>query len=111
MESPNQIKESFDDYDKFKDDGEKKGLTIFEATMALISCIMGCTLVSVPYSMTITGYVNGIIINLLVITLLMFATHLYIQAMDVFKIRNISELCYVSMGHKSIYYVKLNDNY
>ena len=76
-----------DDYSQLKEEGEKKGLTTYEATLALISSIMGCTLVSVPYSMTITGYLNGIIINVLVLALLMFATHLYLQAMEIFKIR------------------------
>lgn len=96
------------DYEKItENDGNqmKKGLTTYEATLALISSILGCTLVSVPYSMTITGYLNGIITNILVLILLMFATHLYLQAMDIFKIRQLSELCYISMGRKSIYFV------
>ena len=77
-----------DDYSQLKEDGEnKKGLTTYEATLALISCIMGCTLVSVPYSMTVTGYLNGIIINFAVLAMLMFATHLYLQAMEIFKIK------------------------
>ena len=78
------------DFEKILEDDEnqmKKGLTTYEATLALISSIMGCTLVSVPYSITITGYLNGIITNILVLVLLMFATHLYLQAMDIFKIR------------------------
>ena len=65
----------------------KKGLTTFEATQTLISCIIGCVLVSVPYSMTMTGYLNGIIINFLVLSIIMFATHLYLQASEIFKIR------------------------
>ena len=95
-----------DDYEKITDkDIQKDGLTTFEASLAIISSIMGCTLVSVPYSLTVTGYLNGIFINLIVISLELFATHLYLQAMDVFKVRQLSELCYISMGRKSIYLV------
>ena len=80
--------EDMDNYSPLNTEVEnKKGLTTFEATQTLISCIIGCVLVSVPYSMTMTGYLNGIIINFLVLSIIMFATHLYLQASEIFKIR------------------------
>ncbi len=71
-----------DNFEKLSEGEDPKenssGLTTFEASLAIISCIMGCTLVSVPYSMTVIGYLNGIFISLVVISIEMFAVHLYL---------------------------------
>ena len=66
---------------------------------------MGGTMIAIPYGMFVTGFMNGLIINILFLALMMFITHLYFQAMDVFKLQSISELCYVAMGRRSIYFV------
>ena len=78
---------------------------MIEATLALISSIIGAGIVSIPYALTTTGMVTGIYINIGVIVILMFASHLYIQAMEYLKLSSISELCFMSMGRSSIYLV------
>ena len=76
-----------------------------EAVLAIISSILGAGIVSIPYALTTTGMVTGIYINIGVIMILIFATHLYVAAMEYLKLTSISELCFMSMGRSSIYLV------
>jgi len=80
-------------------------MSVLEATLSLISCIIGAGIVSIPYALTATGIYNGILINILIICCLMFASHLYITAMEYLKLDSVSELCFMSMGRSSIYIV------
>lgn len=80
-------------------------MTVLESTLSLISCIIGAGIVSIPYALTAAGLWNGIVTNIIIIMILMFASHLYIKSMDYLKLNSISELCYMSMGRSSIYIV------
>ena len=73
-------------------------MSVLESTLSLISCIIGAGIVSIPYALTAIGIYNGIMINLAIIPLLMFAAHLYIKSMEYLKLSSISELCFMSMG-------------
>ena len=90
-----------DDFEKTE--GTKKGISIIEATLALIDSIIGAGIVSTPYAMTITGFVNGIYINLATIAILTFCSHLYIKAISILNLHSISELCFILMGRTSVY--------
>lgn len=80
-------------------------MSVIESTISLISCIIGAGIVSIPYALTATGLYHGIMINIAIITCLMFATHLYIKSMEYLKLSSVSELCFMSMGKSSIYIV------
>jgi len=53
-----------------------------DTTISIISCIVGAGIVSIPFAIGTSGFVNGIYINLVVLVIIMFATHLYLIAMD-----------------------------
>jgi amino acid permease len=55
--------------------------------------------------MTTAGFINGAIINFITLAILMYCTHLFIRAMDMFGLRSISELCYMCFGRYSIYMI------
>jgi len=82
-----------------------KRLTLFQATLALIASIVGGGIICIPYAMTAAGFINGAIINLITIAILIYCTHLYIRAMDMFGLRSISELCYMCFGRYSVYMI------
>ena len=71
-----------DAYEKMNE--KKDGLNLFEATLALIASTIGGGIIAIPYAMTAAGFINGCIINLVTIAILMFCTHLYMRAMDMF---------------------------
>ena len=82
---------------------KKDGLNLCEAVLALISSTIGGGIVAIPYAMITAGFINSCIIHLVTISFLMFCTHLYLRAMDMFKMRSISELCYMCFGRASVY--------
>jgi len=94
-----------DNFAKQGPDGKVRGMSVVESTLSLISCIIGAGIVSIPYALTASGIYNGICLNIGVICVLMFASHLYIKSMEYLKLSSISELCYMSMGKTSIYIV------
>lgn len=94
-----------DNFMKQGADGKIPKMSVLEATLSLISCIIGAGIVSIPYALTAAGIYNGIITNICVIICLLFATHLYISSMEYLKLNSVSELCFMSMGRSSIYIV------
>ena len=82
-----------------------KKLTVFQATLAVIASIIGGGIICIPYAMTTAGFINGAIINFATLAILMYCTHLYIRAMDMFGLRSISELCYMCFGRYSVYII------
>ena len=82
-----------------------KKLNVWDTILTFIANILGGGIIVIPYAMTTAGLINGIIINLLVITITMICCYLYICAMDMFKLGSISELCYISFGARSIYFI------
>lgn len=55
--------------------------------------------------MTVAGLPTGILMNLLVIAVVMFCTHLYLKARQLLGLESLSELCFVSFGRTSIYLI------
>lgn len=82
-----------------------KRLNLCQATLAVIASTVGGGIICIPYAMTTAGFLNGAMINLLTIAILMYCTHLYIRAMDMFGLRSISELCYMCFGRYSVYMI------
>ena len=62
---------------------------------------------SVPYAMTAPGLINGMVINLVILSLLIFTTHLYIKARDILGFDSISELSYICFGRSSVFIINL----
>jgi len=76
-----------------------------ETILTFISCIIGIGTVSVPYGIGTAGYSNGIMMNMFMICCMIFATHLYLTAMEYLELSSLSELCYMSMGRSGIFIV------
>mgnify|MGYP003905003605 CR=1 FL=1 len=72
-----------------------------------MSTIIGGGIVSVPYAMTAPGLVNGMVINLVILSMLIFTTHLYLKARDILGFDSISELSYVCFGRSSVFIINL----
>jgi len=73
--------------------------------MTFISSIVGIGVVSVPFGFGTAGYSTGLLINLFILCIIMVSTHLYLYAMEYLQLASMSELCYMSMGHRSIYII------
>jgi amino acid permease len=84
---------------------KSRRLTVCQATLALIASIIGGGIICIPYAMTTAGFINGAIINIITLAILMYCTHLYIRAMDMFGLRSISELCFMCFGRYSVYII------
>jgi sodium-coupled neutral amino acid transporter 11 len=96
-----------DNFRKMEEEKEKldKRLTVFQATLAVIASIIGGGIICIPYAMTTAGFINGAIINFIILVIQMYCTHLYMRAMDMFGLRSISELCYMCFGRHSVYII------
>ena len=86
---------------------EEKGLSVWEAALALVSGIIGGGIVGVPFSLIRTGIPVGLGITLIIICLQLFSGHLYLKAMKLSPtyVESIYELGYVSMGSCSIFFI------
>ena len=80
-------------------------MTVGAAALSVISTIIGGGITSVPYAMTVAGLPTGILINFMVIGIVMFCTHLYLKARQLFGLESLSELCFVSFGRSSIFLI------
>jgi len=54
--------------------------SIIATSLAIISCIMGGGIVSIPYAFACVGFVNGLIIQACLIAAAMISTHLYLRS-------------------------------
>ena len=82
---------------------EEPGLTVNEATLAVISTTIGAGVTSIPYAMTASGFMTGLFINLIVITIIFLATYLYWLARKHMQYDHLSEMLYITMGRGSIF--------
>ena len=57
--------------------------------------------------MTAPGLTNGIVINVIILSLLIFTTHLYLKARDILGFDSISELSYICFGRSSVFIINL----
>lgn len=60
-----------------------------------------------PYAMTTAGFVNGLLVNIFIITMMMFCTHLYISSRDILGYSSISELSYKCFGRASVFIINI----
>lgn len=70
-------KEDLEKGDKFVKQG---GLSVFGASLAIISTIIGGGIISVPYAFTAPGFANGMAINLTIIGFMLFTTYFYLKS-------------------------------
>lgn len=66
---------------------------------------MGGGITAVPYAMTVSGLQTGLVINLVMMLIVLFCSHLYLLARDAHGLDNLSELCYVCFGRSSIFMI------
>jgi amino acid permease len=86
---------------------EEQGLTVFGAALQVISTIIGGGIISVPYAMTTAGFYNGLLVNMMIIGIMLFCTHLYLGARDMLGFNSISELSYKCFGRSSVFIINL----
>ena len=55
---------------------DEPGLSTSEATLAIISTMIGVGINAIPYAMSVVGLWKGIAINVAIIGLYLFASHL-----------------------------------
>jgi amino acid permease len=75
------------------------------AALSIISTIIGGGIISVPFAMTVPGLVRGLEINLVLILVMMFCVHLYLEVRDRFGFETIFELCFMSFGRSSVFMI------
>ena len=86
---------------------KKKGLTPFEAGLALLSAIVGGGIVGIPYAMFHTGIPLGLLLNIGVSLAGLYTGSLYLKVKDLSPtyIESMYELGFVTMGVFSIYFI------
>ena len=60
-----------------------------------------------PYAMTTAGFTSGLLVNMIIIALMMFCTHLYLEAKDLLGYSSISELSYMCFGRASVFIINI----
>lgn len=71
----------------------------------MVSTIIGGGIASVPYAMTVAGFNVGIFVNLAIILVVLFCSHLYLKASEALQLSSFSELCYINFGRSSIFMI------
>ena len=86
-----------------------KGMTTFEAALALLSAIVGGGIVGVPFSLLHCGIPLGVILNIVFAVLSYVGSLLYLRSKDMVPIHveTLYELGFVSMGTFSIYFISI----
>ena len=84
-----------------------KGMTAFEAGLALLSVIVGGGIVGIPYAMFHTGIPLGLFINVIMALACYYTSTLYLRVKDLSPIyvESLFELGFVTMGAFSIYLI------
>ena len=101
------IESSIDDLEKGDKFIKQSGLSVFGASLAIISTIIGGGIISVPYAFTAPGFSNGLVINLIIISFMLFTTYLYLKSKDYLGFSSISELSYICFGRASVFMINL----
>lgn len=74
-------------------------------TLSVVSTIIGGGIASVPYAFTVAGLGTSILVNIIIIAIVMFCTHLYLVSAKEKMLHSFSELCYVTFGRSSIFLI------
>ena len=85
----------------------KTGLNTFEASLALLSTIIGGGIVGLPYAMYHCGIPIGALLNVLVAVSCYYSCMLYLEARAQIPVavNSLYELGFVTMGRPSIFYI------
>ena len=86
---------------------EKKGLTVVEGALALISCVIGGGIVSIPYAMATLGPFMGIALNVICAVMGYWSGLLYLKAklLAPVPVMTLYELAYLAFGKRSVFLV------
>lgn len=57
--------------------------------------------------MTTAGFTTGVLVNVSIIAMMMFCTHLYLSAKDILGYASISELSYKCFGRASVFMINI----
>lgn len=57
--------------------------------------------------MSVAGFYNGLLINLIIIISMMFCTLLYLRSKDIFGFASVSELSYMCFGRASVFLINI----
>ena len=85
----------------------KKGLSVFEAGLALLSAIVGGGIVGIPFAMIHTGIPLGVALNISVAAAGCYTGSLYLKCKDLSPtyVESMYELGFITMGRASIYII------
>jgi hypothetical protein len=83
------------------------GLSIFDASSALLSTIIGGGIVGVPFGMLLAGIPMGILFNIICAILCYTSVYLYMEAKKLANVpvKTLYEFGYVGIGKSSLYYI------
>ena len=84
-------------------------MTTFEASLALLSAIVGGGIVGVPFSLLHCGIPVGFVLNIIFSFLSYFSSFLYLKSKDMVPVHveSLYEIGFVSMGTASIYFISI----
>ena len=84
-------------------------MSTFEASLALLSAIVGGGIVGVPFSLLHCGIPFGIILNIAFAILAYIGSLLYLRSKDMVPVHveTVYELGYVSMGTCSVFFISI----
>ena len=84
-------------------------MTTFEASLALLSAIVGGGIVGIPFSLLHCGIPVGFFLNIIFAILSYFGSLLYLKSKDMVPVHveSLYELGFVSMGTASIYFISI----
>ena len=85
------------------------GLTSFEASLALLSTIIGGGIVGIPYAMYHLGIPFGIGLNLIIMVSCWYSCVLYLGAKQLVpvQVQSLYEIGFVTLGRLSIYLISV----
>ena len=89
--------------------GHHKSLSPFEASLALLSAIVGGGIVGVPYALIHTGIPLGVLLNLGMASICFYSGYLLLLAkqMSPTYVESLYELGFLTMGKCSIYFISI----
>ena len=84
-------------------------MTTFEASLALMSAIVGGGIVGVPFSLLECGIPFGVFLNILFAVIAYLSSLLYLKSKDMVPVHveSLYELGFASMGRFSIYLISI----
>jgi amino acid permease len=108
-EDPNMVLKSVNEKDGPKPKLAHKGLSTFEAALALLSTIVGGGIVGIPYAIYHCGIPLGIFLNISLVLTTYYSFVLYLGAKNQIpvQVESLYEIGFVAVGRSSIFFISV----